>query len=284
MVKRWLLDDLIEKDKLFTERKSLKDLILEMEDEVLANAGVDVFEEVFKLIFTKLYDEMESGRNKDRYLEFRNYGDTDVELKEKIQRLFDKARGRWEGVFTEDAKLTLTPSHLSVCVSSLQDVKLFNSNLDVVDDAFEYLMNKSSKGEKGQYFTPRYIIDMCVKMLNPKPDETMIEMAITVNLRYTGTSGKARAFAEEMMSSSGTVEKIRAEQGNLRYEYYVSLEDSETVLLIDSWANQAAIDAHHASPMMATIATLREKYDLHMTMERFVSTETPETENQYIRK
>ena len=108
-------------------------------------------------------------------------------------------------------------------------------------------------------------------------------MAITVNLRYTGTGGNARAFAEEM-TSSGTVEKIRAEEGNLRYEYYVSLDDPETVLLIDSWTDQAAIDAHHASPMMATIAALREKYDLHMTVERFVSAETPETENQYIRK
>lgn len=106
---------------------------------------------------------------------------------------------------------------------------------------------------------------------------------ITVNLRYTGTGGNARAFAEEMISS-GTVEKIRAEEGNLRYEYYVSLEDPETVLLIDSWTDQAAIDAHHASTMMATIAALREKYNLHMTVERFVSAETPETENQYIRK
>ena len=108
-------------------------------------------------------------------------------------------------------------------------------------------------------------------------------MAITVNLRYTGTGGNARAFAEEM-TSSGTVEKIRAEEGNLRYEYYVSLDDPETVLLIDSWTDQAAIDAHHASPMMATIAALREKYDLHMTVERFVSAETPESEDRFIRK
>lgn len=174
---RWTIDDLIEKDKLRTERKSLKDLILEMEDEVLANAGVDVFEELFKLIFTKLYDEMESGRNKKRYLEFRNYGDTETELKQKIQRLFDEAKQKWEGVFSEDAKINLTTSHLSVCVSSLQDVKLFNSNLDVVDDAFEYLINKSSKGDKGQYFTPRYVIDMCVKMLHPQEHETMIDTA-----------------------------------------------------------------------------------------------------------
>ncbi len=174
---RWTIENLIEKDKLRTERKSLKDLVLEMEDEVLANAGVDVFEELFKLIFTKLYDEMEAGRNKTRHLEFRNYGDTESELKEKIQKLFNQAKIKWEGVFSEDSRIELTASHLSVCVSSLQDVKLFNSNLDVVDDAFEYLINKSSKGEKGQYFTPRYVIDMCVKMLNPQEHETMIDSA-----------------------------------------------------------------------------------------------------------
>ena len=177
LTERWTIEDLIEKDKLVTERKSLKDLILEMEDEVLANAGVDVFEELFKLIFTKLFDEMESGRKKNRHLEFRNYGDTETELKEKIQKLFNKAKEKWEGVFSADSKIELTPSHLSVCVSSLQDVKLFNSSLDVVDDAFEYLMNKSSKGEKGQYFTPRFVIDMCVKMLNPQQHETMIDTA-----------------------------------------------------------------------------------------------------------
>ena len=174
---RYTISDLIKRDKLVNERKSLKDLILEMEDEVLANAGIDVFEEVFKLIFTKLYDEMQSGRNKDRYLEFRNNGNTEIELKNKIQSLFEKANKKWEGVFSEDAKIQLTPSHLSVCVSSLQDVKLFNSNLDVVDEAFEYLISKSSKGEKGQYFTPRYIIYMCVKMLNPTKDESIIDTA-----------------------------------------------------------------------------------------------------------
>lgn len=177
LTERWTIDDLVKKDKLVSEKKSLKGLIEEMEDEVLANAGVDVFEEVFKLIFTKLYDEMESGRDKTRTLEFRNYGDTDEDLKNNIQKLFNKAKKKWEGVFNDDEKILLTASHLSVCVASLQDVKLFNSNLDVVDDAFEYLMSKSQKGEKGQYFTPRYVIDMCVKMLNPKKDEKMIDTA-----------------------------------------------------------------------------------------------------------
>ena len=106
---------------------------------------------------------------------------------------------------------------------------------------------------------------------------------ITVNLRYMGTNGNARKFAEEMMSS-GTVDKIRAEEGNLRYEYYYFLEEPETVLLIDSWRDQAAIDAHHASPMMKTIAELREKYDLHMTVERFIGIEENEEDRRFIRK
>ena len=109
------------------------------------------------------------------------------------------------------------------------------------------------------------------------------DMSITVNLRYTGTDGNARKFAEEMISS-GTVDAIRAEEGNLRYEYYQSLDDPETILLIDSWANQGAIDKHHATPMMDTIAKLREKYDLHMTVERYTVVETPESENPFIRK
>ena len=92
-------------------------------------------------------------------------------------------------------------------------------------------------------------------------------MSIIVNLRYTGKNGSARAFAEEM-TKSGTVDAIRNENGNLRYEYYLSFDDPETVLLVDEWEDQEAIDRHHASPMMQKIAELRDKYDLHMTVER----------------
>jgi len=207
---RFTLKDLILKDKIPNEGKTLKEIILESEDDVLANAGVDVFEEVFKLIFTKLYDEYKSREDKvivRRYLnrnllenelgnyervkevieslndedfrvmEFRNTGQSVTALKTKIQDLFNKAKDQWKGVFTEDSKIELSSSHLAICVSSLQDVKLFNSNLQVIDEAFEYLVNKSAKGEKGQYFTPRHVIDMCVKMLNPKPGEYMIDPA-----------------------------------------------------------------------------------------------------------
>jgi type I restriction enzyme M protein len=219
---RFTWRDLILKDKIPNEGKSLKTIITEMEDEVLANAGVDVFEEVFKLIFTKLYDEQKSQKDRDiinyflkrknlpmvaepratygkvkdgstfdevkkvvnniddssfRILEFRNTGQSEGDLKKKIQKLFDEAKKKWPGVFPDESKIDLSPSHLSICISSLQDVKLFNSNLQVIDEAFEYLVSKSSKGEKGQYFTPRHVIDMCVKMLNPTPGEYMIDTA-----------------------------------------------------------------------------------------------------------
>lgn len=109
------------------------------------------------------------------------------------------------------------------------------------------------------------------------------EMPITINIKYTGTDGNALKFAEEMVSS-GTVAAIRAEEGNLRYEYYQSLDDPETLLLIDSWASQEAIDRHHATPMMATIAALREKYDLHMTVSRYTPADQSEKDERFIRK
>ena len=221
---RFTLKDLIIRDKIPNEGKSLKTIIQEMEDEVLANAGVDVFEEVFKLIFTKLYDERKSAKDKEiinyflekqnfpmmvaeplaeygattnketsfdelkekiseiddsgfRVLEFRNTGQSESELKKKIQKLFDEAKAKWPGVFDEASQIQLSPSHLSIVISYFQNIKLFNSNLQIVDEAFEYLITKSAKGEKGQYFTPRHVIDMCVKMLNPKAGEYMIDTA-----------------------------------------------------------------------------------------------------------
>lgn len=109
-------------------------------------------------------------------------------------------------------------------------------------------------------------------------------MAITVNIYYTGEGTNARKFAEEMVSS-GTVGKIRAEAGNLRYEYFFPMGNESTVLLIDSWENQAAIDVHHRSPMMNTIISLREKYDLHMRVERYITDEAgvPTSDKAFVR-
>lgn len=204
--RRFTILDLILKDKL--QDRTLEGIIIELEDEVLANAGVNVFEESFKLIFTKLYDEFKSREDvnyldklvkrkdlKDIYvlkqdkvlqaetaqwmernMEFSSVG-TETQVKERLEGLFLEAQGKWKGIFAEGAKFTLSSSHLKRCVTYLEHIKLFNSNLDVVDKAFEHLINKDSKGAKGQYFTPRYVIDMCVKMLHPKAHEYLIDTA-----------------------------------------------------------------------------------------------------------
>lgn len=93
-------------------------------------------------------------------------------------------------------------------------------------------------------------------------------MSLVINIYYTGQNGSARKFAEEM-TSSGLVDKIRAEEGNEKYEYFFPADDPETVLLIDRWKNEEALDAHHKSEMMKEIANLREKYNLHMKVEQF---------------
>ena len=107
-------------------------------------------------------------------------------------------------------------------------------------------------------------------------------MSITINIYYTAVNGASRAFAEEM-SALGIADAIRAEDGNLRYEYFFPMNDPETVLLIDSWRDQAALDKHHESSMMAQIAALREKYDLHMKVERYVPADESPEDEKFIR-
>ena len=152
----WYFDDFKLNDILSKGTLTLSKLIKDLENDILANAGVDSFEEVFKLIFAKLYDEKLSANDKARILEFRNYnvytkGITREEkeannIKNKqlaatIQTLFDKAKKKWGGVFAQEDLIELTPSHLAICILKLQNVKLFNSNLEVIDEAFEYLVN-----------------------------------------------------------------------------------------------------------------------------------------------
>ena len=108
-------------------------------------------------------------------------------------------------------------------------------------------------------------------------------MSITVNIYYTGENGNARKFADEM-ENTGVAGRIRNEEGNLRYEYFYPKNDEETVLLIDSWKDQEAIDRHHESPMMQEIMTLREKYDLHMKVERYTSLDMPDGDSRFVRE
>ena len=107
-------------------------------------------------------------------------------------------------------------------------------------------------------------------------------MAFTINIYYTGTNGSARQFAKEM-NETGIVDEIRRKKGNLRYEYFIPINDDETVLLIDSWENQEGLDEHHKSETMNKIMNLRNKYDLHMKVERYILEENNDNDKKYIK-
>lgn len=196
--RRFTVKQLMEVDRLQTE--TLKDIILNVEQRFGANDSSDkAFEEIFKLIFIKLYDEVLSSNDADtiandmnrhhiplkdiddsdfRVMQFRvKESDSHDDIFTNLSKLFQEAKTKWPGVFADDVVLDMQRATVKSCVKELQNVKLFNSNLEVVDDAFEHLVNQNQKEGMGQYFTPRYVIDMCVKMLNPKRDEKMIDTA-----------------------------------------------------------------------------------------------------------
>lgn len=150
-------------------------IIKVLEELVLAGAGVDSFNEIFKLIYAKLYDE-KYARDRNNELLFRQSSDPRITYV-NINRLFEDAKKEWPGMFLSGETIQLSPAHLSVCVGELEKIKLYDANLEIIDRAFEYLLPDVAKGTKGQYFTPRHVIDMAVKMINPKESEYIVDPA-----------------------------------------------------------------------------------------------------------
>lgn len=175
------VDDVLSRRKMLSdleEPKQLKEVIQGMEELVLGNSGFDSFDEIFKLIYAKLYDEKASSEDPERPLEFRKSPTKDAnKTKTDISKLFDEAKARWKGIFERSDTIKLAPEHLSVCVGELEKFKLLGANLQVIDEAFEYLIPDVAKSKKGQYFTPRIVIDMCVRMLAPNEKERVIDTA-----------------------------------------------------------------------------------------------------------
>lgn len=212
LTEKWNIIWLEVNDELKKGKNTLKKIILDLEELALGNAGVEsTFNELFKLVYAKLYDEWRAVTDpkfqralsdypkdvenalknieyirtlpsnhplRDLYqLEFHVGGRSPQELKRAISSLFEKAREQWGGVFELSDEIKLEPDHLRVCVSFLEKIKLFNSNLRIIDDAFEYLIPQEAKKKEGQFFTPRPVVDMVVKMLNPKYNEFIIDPA-----------------------------------------------------------------------------------------------------------
>ena len=148
---------------------NLESLFLRMEELVLANSGEDEFEEVFKLLIAKLWDE------RSQQSRFHCY-DTDEATFQAIAKLMRQAEQEWNGVLDE-AQPRLIPEHLAVCVDALSKHRISNDSLEVIDSFFEFIVSKAAKGAKGQYFTPRHVVELCVRILQPASGETILDPA-----------------------------------------------------------------------------------------------------------
>jgi len=212
LAKRKTLKDLHEED--------LKEVIKTLEELVLANSGADSFDEIFKLIYAKLYDEKEARTRPNQELHFRKSPTgKPEETKRIVDELFEEAKQEWPDIFERTEKIKLSPEHLSVCVGELQDILLYGSNLRIIDEAFEYLVPDVSKKKKGQYFTPRVVIDMCVQMLNPQKKEYVVDTAC-------GSAGFLVHTMQYVWKSLGT-DEARKEYAS-RYLFGIDFDEKST--------------------------------------------------------
>ncbi len=172
--------DVLEKKKTLLDLRkdfNFKKIVQDLEELVLADSGVDEFNEIFKLIFAKIWDEKEAEENRaNKKVEFSKAIDPEITY-ERINKLFHKAMEEWPGVFDENENIKLRKDHLQVCIGPIEGVRLLGSNLRIMDDAFEYLLPTEAKKKKGQFFTPRHVVEMCVRMLNPKKTEFVMDPA-----------------------------------------------------------------------------------------------------------
>ncbi|NHZ96804.1 N-6 DNA methylase [Massilia sp. CCM 8734] len=170
--------DVLEAKKTLLQLKKnfdFKKIVQDLEELVLADSGKDEFNEIFKLIFAKIWDEKEALENRpNKVVEFRKALDPEITYG-RINNLFHKACEEWPGIFKEGEDIELAKRHLQVCVGPVEGVRLMGSNLRIMDDAFEYLLPTEAKKKKGQFFTPRHVVEMCVRMLNPTRTEYVMD-------------------------------------------------------------------------------------------------------------
>lgn len=184
------------------DKASANSLLRRLEEVVVANSGEDSFEEILKLLLAKIWDER-TGR-KARFVS----GASSSETSEGISGLLAEVETRWPGVLKPGESSHLRPDHLTTCVRLLQDISITSTDLSVLDAAFEMLVSRSSKGEKGQYFTPRYVVDFCVRMTNPTINDRIVDPAcgsgafLLHSLRHFksgATESEIHKFAQESL-------------------------------------------------------------------------------------
>lgn len=285
------LDDI--DDPLTRERlkpvTDLLDLLLVCEEEILSHQSVNTFDELFKVIYAKLYNERMNLAHPSDVCQFRVGLTEDPEkVAERITRLYEKARRKWKGVFKDD--IELTPQNLTYVVAALQEYEFVSDRSgDVLGVAFEALINPETKGDKGQYFTPRHVIDMCVSMLDPAEEEKILDPA-------SGSSGfliRAMKHVNAKIDERFGIDPDKAAEHRKDYaqEMLVAMDNDPRLVRIakaymiienDGRANVHFADSLDARSWETEIKKKLEDVDMILTNPPFAGAiKTSTTLNQY---
>lgn len=170
------IDEPITREKLVPV-SDLYGVFKDIEQEILAHQSVNTFNEIFKVVFAKLYDERVNLFSAKAPATFKmGLTESHSAVAKTVRTLFENAKKKWKDVYNAGDNIELNDVAISYCVQALQQYHLISSG-DVLGTAFELLVNKEMKGDMGQYFTPRQVVDMMVRMLNPHMDELVCDPA-----------------------------------------------------------------------------------------------------------
>lgn len=141
-----------------------------------ATRDEELAKELINLIFCKIYDEkftrpddivsFRIGRNEDK-----------KDVKKRTLEIFEKVKTKYKEVIEVSDSIGLDENAIAYVVGELQNYSLIQSERDVIAEAFETFIGYALKGAQGQFFTPRNIVKLLVEIVNPKPDELLIDPA-----------------------------------------------------------------------------------------------------------
>lgn len=149
--------------------RSWESIFRRLEELVLAGSGEDPFAEVFKLLVAQLASETKT--------ETALLGDTASRTTVNVHEALHHAEKLWPTILSDDEEIRLRPEQLHECVAVINEISIADSSLEVMDGVFEFLMTRNHKGSKGQYFTPRHVIEAVVQMIDPSAGEQILDPA-----------------------------------------------------------------------------------------------------------
>ena len=170
-------------DLELTKEDNLLKKFEEIHDYIYANDGLSpqqTLEEFVKVLFIKIYDENEMLNEFTVSSEEWNNLKSGTEapaLILRVSQLFDKTKRAYLDIFDNDDRIRLSPIALGFTINKLQGISLVNSSQDAKGLAFQKFLSHHEKDGRGQFFTPEPVIDFCVAMMQPKPNETIIDPA-----------------------------------------------------------------------------------------------------------